>query len=93
MADKSKDKGKKAEAGESALRPDILKSIEDDPFEIQQRRLEEIAQLLEGTDLNLDDSLMLYEEAVRRVRKCQDVLGGAELRIEWLNKNLAAPEE
>lgn len=47
-------------------------------------RLEEITRALEGGELELSESLALYEEGVRLLRGCETLLTTAETRIEQL---------
>ena len=47
-------------------------------------RLEEITEQLEAGELELSESLALYEEGVRLLRACQELLTGAETRVEQL---------
>jgi exodeoxyribonuclease VII small subunit len=47
-------------------------------------RLEEIARLLERSDLELEEALRLYEEGVSLLREAESVLGRAEERIQQL---------
>jgi exodeoxyribonuclease VII small subunit len=53
-------------------------------LEQAMERLEEIARQLEGGELELTDSLGLYEEGVRLLRRCEELLTAAETRIERL---------
>jgi len=48
-------------------------------------RLEQIARFLEGGDIELEQSLSLYEEGVRLVRFAEESIRDAEMRIERLN--------
>ena len=48
-------------------------------------RLEQITRSLEGGEIELEQSLTLYEEGVRLVRLAEETIRGAELRIERLN--------
>ena len=45
-------------------------------------RLEEITRSLEGGEIELDQSLALYEEGIRLVRLAEESIRTAELRIE-----------
>lgn len=47
-------------------------------------RLEEITRSLEGGEIELDQSLALYEEGIRLVRLAEESIRTAELRIERL---------
>lgn len=58
-------------------------------FEQKLSRLEEIAELLEKEDLNLDDSISLFEEGVKLSKECLIVLQDAELRITELKKQIS----
>jgi exodeoxyribonuclease VII small subunit len=53
-------------------------------FEAALRRLNEIAEALEGGGMELDDSLQLFEEGVRLLRFAETVLAGAEERVQVL---------
>ena len=48
-------------------------------------RLEQITRSLEGGEIELEQSLSLYEEGVRLVRLAEETIRGAELRIERLH--------
>lgn len=56
----------------------------DPSLETAMARLEEIAARLEGGELELAESLALYEEGVRLLRVCDGLLGGAEARVQQL---------
>ena len=52
-------------------------------FEEKLERLREIVESLESPDtLELDTSLELFEEGVRIVRSCRELLEAAEVRIQ-----------
>ena len=53
-------------------------------FEQELGRLEEIVRLLESQDLDLDESLRLFEEGVERLRAVRDRLAGAEAKVKQL---------
>lgn len=48
-------------------------------------RLEQITRSLEAGEIELDESLTLYEEGIRLVRLAEEAIRTAELRIERLN--------
>jgi exodeoxyribonuclease VII small subunit len=48
-------------------------------------RLDQITRSLEGGEIELEESLALYEEGVRLVRVAEASIRDAELRIERLN--------
>lgn len=53
-------------------------------LEVALERLEAIAQLLDGGELELAESLSLFEEGVRLLRIAGGVLGAAEDRVQQL---------
>jgi exodeoxyribonuclease VII small subunit len=53
-------------------------------FEASLSRLNEIVDRLEGSELNLEESLSLFEEGVRLARVSQARLDAAEKRVEEL---------
>jgi exodeoxyribonuclease VII small subunit len=53
-------------------------------FEESARRLSQIVAELEGGDLPLERSLLLFEEGVRLARAAQERLDQAERRVEEL---------
>ena len=55
-------------------------------FEDALSRLEKIVADLEGGDLTLDQSLAKYEEGVKGLKKCYEILRDAEKRVEILMK-------
>ena len=57
-------------------------------FEQDLRKLEEIVRRLEEGNLALDESLGLYEEGIAAFRRCQTVLGEAELKVRKLVETL-----
>ncbi len=57
-------------------------------FEESLRRLKEISETLEGSEVGLDDSIKLYEEGVKLAKKCYTTLSEAELKIKELKAEL-----
>jgi len=53
-------------------------------FEEALQRLEEIVAALEGGDLDLEDSLAMFEEGIKLSRWCAAKLNEAQQRIEML---------
>ncbi len=53
-------------------------------FEAALERLEEIVDRIEGEELELTESLALFEEGVRLLRTAEQHLGGAQVRLEQL---------
>ncbi len=62
-------------------------------FEDIIERLDHLVQRLESGGLSLDEALKVYEEGVGLARTGNQLLEGAENRIEELQKNLAADGE
>ncbi len=55
-------------------------------FEKKLSRLEEIVEKMESGDLQLDDSLKLFEEGVKLSRDCNQELDKAEQKVKLLLK-------
>lgn len=53
-------------------------------FEAAMVELEEIVHTLEDGEIGLSDSLARYEKGVRLLRRCYEMLDGAQRRIELL---------
>jgi exodeoxyribonuclease VII small subunit len=53
-------------------------------FEAAMDRLEEIVARLDGDELELDDSLALFEEGVRLLRFAETVIDDADGRVRQL---------
>ncbi len=56
-------------------------------FETALERLEEIIRKLESGNIDLDDSLKLYEEGIGLVRFANDKLKAAQQKVELLTKD------
>lgn len=56
-------------------------------FQIEEafKRLQEINQKLESSEVSLKDSLGLYSEGVKLVEQCRDYLTEVEQEIQVLN--------
>ncbi len=76
----------RAKAAKSDTNPDAPEAS----FEASLERLHEIVEQLESGELDLEASLVLFEEGVRLSRTSQARLNSAEKRIEEL---LAVDEE
>ncbi|MCR5150688.1 MAG: exodeoxyribonuclease VII small subunit [Clostridiales bacterium] len=50
-------------------------------YEKAVNRLEEIAKLLEKSDLTLEENIKLYTEGMKLCKKCSDEISKAELKI------------
>ena len=60
-------------------------------LEARLARLEEIVRRLEGDELELDDALRLFEEAVGHLRETEELLEQAQLRVDELVGTLERP--
>lgn len=54
------------------------------PFEEKVKRLEEIVNKIEGSDVDLEESIKLFEEGVRLSKECQSALDEAEKKVQVL---------
>ena len=68
-------------------------NFEQPSFEQLYARLEEVTERLEGGDLSLEQSVALYEEGMELARRCQQLLGDVEQRIETLRQAFEAGED
>lgn len=53
-----------------------------DQFEHSVRRLESLIQKLEDDKTSLEETIGLYEEGLRLIKSCNELLDHAKLRIE-----------
>jgi exodeoxyribonuclease VII small subunit len=56
-------------------------------FEDHLQALERLVEELESGDLTLDDSLKRFEEGVKRLRSCRELLARAEDQVKILVKD------
>ena len=56
-------------------------------FEQAYKRLEEILDLLNNSQISLEDSLKVYEEADKLIHLCSEKLNHAEQKVQVLVKN------
>ncbi|HEX9006112.1 MAG TPA: exodeoxyribonuclease VII small subunit [Bacteroidota bacterium] len=68
--------------------PQKRKSAAPGTIEDALRRLEEIAGLLQESELPLEESLQLYEEGLRLSRLCAERLQEATVTVRRLEKDL-----
>ncbi len=61
-----------------------MEPMSETNFEGALERLAEIVEQLEGDGLELDESLALFEEGVRLLRRAESTLDGADERIRLL---------
>ncbi len=59
-------------------------------FEGAFRHLEQTVQALEGGDLTLERATTLYEEGMKLVQACNQLLSSAELRVTQLKDSYSA---
>ncbi len=57
-------------------------------FETSLKELEKIVRELESGDVDLDESLMKFEQGIELYRKCRQTLEGAEKKIKILSDSL-----
>jgi len=55
-----------------------------EPFEKHLQALEEIVDALEGGELDLEAALTRYEDGVKRLKTCYELLQNAEQRVRKL---------
>lgn len=58
--------------------------MEDMNFEDAMKKLEQIASELEKGDLNLEESLIKFEEGMKLSKKCNEIIENAEKKITIL---------
>ena len=56
-------------------------------FEEQMKKLQEIVEKLERNDIELDESISLYEEGLKLSKTLKDQLAQFEEKIAQLNKD------
>lgn len=56
-------------------------------FEQAYKRLEEILDLLNNSQISLEESLKVYEEADKLIQHCSEKLNHAEQKVQVLVKN------
>lgn len=60
------------------------KKDDDVNFEEAMKKLEDIANQLERNDLELDESVKIFEEGMNLSKKCSEILENAEKKITIL---------
>ena len=58
--------------------------MEKNKFEDAMKRLTEITQLLENNELDLDSSMVLFEEGLKLVKECDTKLKEFETKVNSL---------
>lgn len=62
----------------------MSKTKKDLSFEHKMKRLEEIVTQIEKSDVELEDSIKLFEEGVELSKDCQGLLDTAEKKVKSL---------
>lgn len=65
-----------------------MNEVKEKTFEEAIERLKEISELLESQDVEIDQSIKLYEEGVVLAKRCYKRLKEAEVKITNLKKQL-----
>ncbi len=58
----------------------------ENSFEEQMKKLQEIVEKLERNDVDLDESITLYEKGLKLSKQLKDQLDSFEKKIDELNK-------
>jgi exodeoxyribonuclease VII small subunit len=58
-----------------------------DSFETKMKRLEEIVNSMESSEVDLEDSIKFFEEGVGLSKECQSLLDKAEGKVKLLTKD------
>ncbi len=67
--------------------------MKDNSFETKMEELEKIVNELEKGDMNLDDSLVKFEEGMKLSKECSKILDSAEKKITILLEKEGTIEE
>jgi len=62
-------------------------------FENKMKRLEEIVNKMESSEVDLEDSIKLFEEGVGLSKDCQSLLDTAEEKVKVLTQNASGGSE
>ena len=68
---------------------DQPQNSEPTSFEEAFTRLESVVRRLESGQMSLDQSTSLFEEGMKLAKECNEMLNGAELKIQRLQQGLA----
>lgn len=58
-------------------------------FEEKLKRLEQISEMLESGEVQLEESISLFEEGTKLSKECLTILENAELKITQLKKEVS----
>jgi exodeoxyribonuclease VII small subunit len=64
-------------------------NLQNNSFEANMQRLEQIVRAMERGDVALDESLKLFQEGTELVKNCAKMLDEAELQVQ---KVMTAPD-
>jgi exodeoxyribonuclease VII small subunit len=67
----------------------MSKSKSNKSFEEKLKRLEQISELLESGEVQLEESINLFEEGIKLSKECLNILENAELKITQLKKEIS----
>ena len=56
-------------------------------FESKMQRLEEVVNKMESSEVDLEDSIKLFEEGVELSKECQNLLDKAEEKVKILTQS------
>ena len=65
----------------------LPKSVEDLTYEEASAELETIVNVLEGEQNPLEEAMSLYERGQALVKRCSELLEGAELKVRELSSD------
>lgn len=66
----------------------MKKNTEIQSFDEQLKRLDEIVEILDNTEIPLDEAIKAYEEGILLAAELRKYLDAAELKIVELGKSL-----
>jgi exodeoxyribonuclease VII small subunit len=62
-------------------------------FETKMKRLEEIVDKMESSEVDLEDSIKLFEEGVGLSKDCQSLLDKAEEKVKILTESVTGESQ
>jgi exodeoxyribonuclease VII small subunit len=65
-----------------------MPDLNNQSFEEQMQRLEEIVEIIDDGEVALDQMLALYEEGMKRSQYCREYLEKAEQKVTLIQNNL-----
>lgn len=67
----------------------MSKTKSNKSFEEKLKRLEQISEMLESGEVQLEESISLFEEGIKLSKECLAILENAELKITQLKKEVS----